>query len=241
MYTRFFASVHARSRTSRHIARLCCPGPDGRLRAKACRVRGGSRPWGPPTSWWNGSGRACPSWLTQEECEALPPSLVVREIRHTVSTPGLRTRQITLVTTLLDAEIYSVDDLAALYRTRWEVEMHLTQLKITMKMDILHCQTVPGVLKKLTVFAMVHNLVRMVMLQSAIHQQVAVERISFLDILRWLGAPGTGVGLEALRMNPARPNRVEPRVKKRRPKRFPFMVKPRHELRKSVIPQTLRA
>jgi hypothetical protein len=48
------------------------------------------------------------------------------------------------------------------------------------------------------------------------------------------------VGLEGVRVNPARPHRVEPHVKKRRPNKFPFMVKPRHELRKSVIPQTLR-
>jgi hypothetical protein len=119
--------------------------------------------------------------------------------------------------------------------------MYLAQLKTTMKMDILHCKTVPGVLKELTVFAIVYNLVRMVMRQSARHQQVAVQRISFLDALRWLGAPGTGVGLEVLRVNPGRPNRVEPRVKKRRPKRFPFMINPRHELRRQLIQQTIGA
>jgi hypothetical protein len=185
--------------------------------------------------------RTCPSWLTQQECEALPPSLVVRELRYTVSTPGFRARQITLVTTLLNAEVYSLDNLAALYRTRWQVEMHLAQLKTTMKMDILPCNTVPGVLKELTVFAIVDNVVRMVMRQAAMYQQVAVERISFLDALRWLGAPGTGMGWEAWRVNPARPHRVETRVQKRRRNRFPPMVKPRHELRKSVIQQSLRA
>ena len=62
-----------------------------------------------------------------------------------------------------------------------------------MIMDVLHCQTTPGVLKELTVFAIVYNLVRLVMCQSAMLQRIGVERISFLDALRWLGAPSTGV------------------------------------------------
>ena len=66
-------------------------------------------------------------------------------------------------------------------------------------------KTVPGVLKELTVFAMVYNLVRMVMWHSAILQHIAVERISFLDALRWLGAPSTGMPFIALIVNPARP------------------------------------
>jgi hypothetical protein len=64
-----------------------------------------------------------------------------------------------------------------------------------MQMDALYCQTVPGVLKELTVFAIAYNLVRMVMRQSATLQHTAVERISFLDALRWLGAPNTGMSL----------------------------------------------
>ena len=66
----------------------------------------------------------------------------------------------TLVTTLLDAEVYRVADLAELYRQRWQVETSLAHLKTTMRMDVLHCKTVPGVLKELTVFAIVYNLVR---------------------------------------------------------------------------------
>ena len=129
-------------------------------------------------------------------------------------------------------------DLAELYRQRWQVETSLAHLKTTMGMDVLHCQTVPGVLKELTVFAMVYNLVRMVMWHSAILQHIAVERISFLDALRWLGAPSTGVLLEALIINPIRPHRVESRVKKRRSKSFPLMIKPRQELRRQLGQQT---
>jgi hypothetical protein len=139
------------------------------------------------------------------------------------------------VTTLLDAELYRVADLAELYRQRWQVETSLAQLKTTMKMDVLHCKTVPGVLKELTIFAIVYNLVRLVMWQSAMLQHIGVARISFLDALRWLGAPSTRTPLEALIVNPERPHRVEPRVKKRRPKPFPVMIKPRQTLRQQLV------
>jgi hypothetical protein len=183
--------------------------------------------------------KTCPAWLAREALAALPDSLVRREVRYHIGTPGFRTRQITLVTTLLDAEIYRVADLAELYRQRWQVETSLAHLKTTMQMDVLHCKTVPGVLKELTAFAIVYNLVRMVMWHSAILQHIGVERISFLDALRWLGAPSTGIPLGALIVNPTRPQRVEPRVKKRRPKRFPLMIKPRQELRQQLVQQEL--
>jgi hypothetical protein len=115
------------------------------------------------------------------------------------------------------------------------VETALAQLKTTRQMDVLHGKTVPGVLKELTVFALVDNLVRMVMRHSATRQHTAVERISFLDALRWLSAPHPGMPLVALIVNPARPHRVEPRVKKRRPKSFPFMIKPRQALRQQLV------
>jgi Transposase DDE domain len=178
--------------------------------------------WLKPKTW--------PSWLAHATFAALPAALVVRELRYQASTPGFRTHQITLVTTLLDAAFSRTDDLVALYGTRWEVETHLGQLKTTMHMDVLHCQTVAGVLKELTVWAIIYNLVRLVILPSARLQQVDAARISFLDALRWLGTSSTGMPLAALLVNCARPHHVEPRVKRRRPKRFPFMIQPRQEL-----------
>jgi Transposase DDE domain len=164
---------------------------------------------------------------------------VLREVRYDLDRPGFRTHQITLVTTLLDAEIYRVADLAELYHQRWRVETALAQLKTSMQMDVLHCNTGPGVLKELTVFAIVYNLVRMVMCQSATFQQIGVERISFVDALRWLSAPSTGMPLGALFVNPARLHRV--RVKNRRPKSFPLMLKPRQALRRQLLQQALGA
>jgi hypothetical protein len=183
--------------------------------------------------------KTCPSWLAKETLAALPETIVLREVRYQVGTPGFRTRQVTLVTTLLDPESYPGTDLAELYRQRWQIETSLAHLKTTMQMDVLHCQTGSGVLKELTIFAIVYNLVRMAMGHSAMLQHINVERISFLDALRWLGSPSTGMPLVALIVNPVRPHRVEPRVKKRRRKSFPFMIKPRQELRQQLVQQAL--
>jgi hypothetical protein len=125
----------------------------------------------------------------------------------------------------------------------YNLETSLAQLKTSLQMDVLHCKTVPGVLKELTVFAivynLVYNLVRLVMCQSATLQHIGVERISFLDALRWLGAPSTGIPLGALLVNPLQQHRVEPRVKKRRPKLFPLMITPRQTLRQQLVHQEL--
>jgi hypothetical protein len=183
--------------------------------------------------------KTCPAWLTREALAALPEALVLREVRDHLGRAGFRTREITLVTTRLDAKVYGVADLAEVYRLRWQVETLLAHLKTTMQMDVLQGKTVAGVLKELTVFALIYNLVHLVMRQSATLQHLGVERISCVDALRWLGAPSTGIPLGALRVNPIRPHRVEPRVKKRRPKPFPLMIKPRPELRQQLIQPAL--
>jgi hypothetical protein len=118
------------------------------------------------------------------------------------------------------------------------VEVNFRHLKITMKMDVLRCKTVDGVLKELAVFALVYNLVRSVMCESAKVQGVAPERVSLLDALRWLvGAED----LSVLLVNPARKGRVEPRVVKRRPKQYPRMTKPRSVLRKKQMEDEVAA
>lgn len=178
-----------------------------------------------------------PEWMGVEEFEALPETLVVRELRYEVGGRGFRTRTVTLVTTLLDAGRYPLDALANLYGMRWRVELNFRHLKTTMKMDVLKCLTVDGVLKELTVFAIVYNLVRVVMIEAARRQGVAVERISFVDALRWLAQAEPGDDLPKLVVNPDRPNRFEPRVRKRRPKQYPLMRKPRSELRKALLAQ----
>jgi hypothetical protein len=182
-----------------------------------------------------------PGWLSAAAYAALPESYLVRELRYRIEVPGFRTREVTLVTTLLDAVVYPAEALAELYMTRWRVEEYLKSLKITMKMDVLKCTTVAGIHKELTMYAIAYNLVRLTMWEAGERQEVAADRISFIDALRWLRGAEEGEEMPGLVVNPVRPGRYEPRVRKRRPKQYPVMKKPRGELRKELREKDLAA
>jgi hypothetical protein len=182
-----------------------------------------------------------PVWMSEADYRALPESIRVRELRYRITAPGFRTREVTLVTTLLDAEAYPASALAELYMMRWRVEENLKSLKQTMKMDVLKCTTVDGVLKELTMYAVAYNLVRLSMCAAGERQEVAVDRVSFVDALRWLREAEEGEEMPELVVNPLRPGRYEPRVRKRRPKQYPVMKKPRAELRKLLREKDLAA
>jgi hypothetical protein len=182
-----------------------------------------------------------PAWLSAAAYAALPATLVVRELRYTIRIPGRRTRQVTLVTTLLDPKRYTARALARLYGLRWQAETDLRHLKQTLHMDVLRSQTVPGVIKELSAFVVIYNLVRRVMHQAARQQHVAPARISFVDAWRWLRHARPGEAVPPLVVNPQRPGRVEPRVRKRRPKQFPVMKRPRAELRQALLTAKLVA
>ena len=124
---------------------------------------------------------------------------------------------------------------------RWRIETNLNHLKTTMGMDVLHCRSVSGVLKELTIYCLVYNLVRLVMLKAARQQRTTVRSISFVDALRWLAeACRAHVPLHVVKNRP-RPNRYEPRVRKRRPKEYDLMRKPRAQLQQELVRKRLAA
>jgi hypothetical protein len=175
-----------------------------------------------------------PVWMKAEEHAALPEELAVRELRYRVSRPGFRVAEVTLVTTLLDAVDFPKPELAELYRRRWRVELDFRHIKTTMKMDVLKCKAVDGVLKELTMFAIAYNLIRSAMAEAGRARGVSADRVGFLDALRWLTGAGPGdVGL--ILINPDRRDRVEPRVRKRRPKQYPVMQERRSVLRNRLL------
>jgi hypothetical protein len=186
-------------------------------------------------------GSIKPVWMSAEEWHALPTTLQVRELRYWTHERGFRTSKVTLVTTLLDAKRYSLEDLADLYGRRWGVETNFAHLKTTMKMDVLRCKTVAGVEKELMIFAIVYNLVRLVMLAAAEQQGVLVARVSFIDALRWLAEACWHRPTLELVINPDRRGRFEPRVKKRRAKEYDLMKLPRNELRKQLVHKKVTA
>jgi hypothetical protein len=182
-----------------------------------------------------------PPWLTKEQYAALPKFITVRELRQTVLSEGSGKVTLTMVTTLLDPARYSAAAITDLRMQRWGVETNLAHLKTTMEMDILRCQTVQGVLKELEVYRLVYNLTRAVILEAAKRQEVPVARISFADALYWIRHAKPGGRMPRLKVNPARPNRVEPRAKKRRPKVYDRLNKPRAKMRQALRDRARKA
>jgi hypothetical protein len=182
-----------------------------------------------------------PRWMSPQSYDDLPSQIEVRELRYRVRQRGYRTRTVILVTTLTDAGRYPAEELAQVYFDRWQVEVDLRHLKVTLGMDVLHCRSVDGVLKEMWMFVLVYNLVRLVMLQSALHQGVPPDRVSFVDAYRHLRRYGLIDKVRDLMLNPDRPGRIEPRAIKRRMKKFPLMVKPREQLRQQLLNTTLAA
>lgn len=175
-----------------------------------------------------------PIWMSQEQFDALPDCIQVRIVHRLIRRRGFRPLEVNLVTTLLDQRKYPADQLVELGRGRWSAELNIRHLKTTMGMEVLKCKTVEGVLKELAVFCLVYNLVRAVMLKASAAQKVEVDRISFADALDWVRCTQPGAALWKLIVNPVRPNRLEPRAVKRRPKEYDRLNKPRRTMRKAL-------
>lgn len=174
--------------------------------------------------------------------DQLPERLVIRELAFDVHQPGFRSKQIVLVTTLLDAEVYPAEELAALYRERWHCELDLNALKTTLQMDMLRCKTPPMVRKEVWVHLLVYNLIRRLIAESAREFGQLPRRLSFKGALQTIGsfAPYLAIYranrraaltvqlLHAIASHHAgeRPDRIEPRAIKRRPK-YSYLTLPR--------------
>ena len=188
-----------------------------------------------------------PLW-TAEQWAQVPAELTVRLVEIVVAVPGFRTQKLVLVTTLLDAPTYSAEELGRLYFRRWAVELSFRDLKTTLGLDVLRCQTPALVRKEIVMHALAYNLIRALMQDIAHSHELVVQRLSFkgtVDALRqWRerfeNAPNQPRAVGKLRQLfyqsiaadrlLVRPGRSEPRVVKRRPKNFRLLTKPRHEM-----------
>jgi hypothetical protein len=184
-----------------------------------------------------------PSWMTPEQYAALPESLTLREVRVRVRQKGFRTKEVIVVATLLDPDTYPAEAMASLFRRRWQAELHLRSLKAVMHMDHLRCQTPEGVRKEFYMHLTAYNLIRQAMALAAVKAGVSPWTISFKGTLQILNKllpllhshVSTTAWCEALQDAIAehvvgnRPDRVEPRVVKRRPKSYKLMRQPRDE------------
>jgi hypothetical protein len=177
----------------------------------------------------------------------LPAELTVRLVEIVVAVPGFRTQKLVLVSTLLDAQTYSAEALGQLYFRRWTGELCFRDIKTTLGMDVLRCQTPALVRKEITMHAIAYNLIRALMQDVAHSYRVSLQRLSFkgtVDALRqWRALFENAKGQRrttqlrslcyqslATDLLLERPGRSEPRVVKRRPKNFRLLTKPRHQM-----------
>jgi hypothetical protein len=191
--------------------------------------------------------------LDRPAYRALPESIRVREARVRVTQPGFRTRSIVVVTTLLDPRQTTKEDLAALYRARWNNELDLRSIKATMQMRELRCKTPALVRKEVWAHILAYNLIRTVMAQAAAEHDLAPRSISFKGTLQTLDAfrpllelrASGGAAhrlslyhdlLDAIATHRVadRPDRYEPRVKKHRRNHYGWLTRPRAEMKRQM-------
>jgi len=190
-----------------------------------------------------------PRNVSEQEWTLVPESLTIRHVQVAIEIAGFRSRTLDLVTTLMDPVAYSAEKLAELYRDRWMVELNIRTLKTTMKMEVLKGQSRDMVLKELQVYQLAYNLIRLLMWRAAEACGADPRRLSFAGtqqrinaFLPRLAACRTlaeyrGVTIALLEqiaadVLPHRPNRIEPRAVKRRPKNYRRLTKPRAESRR---------
>lgn len=170
-----------------------------------------------------------PGHLTAEEFARIPGKMIVRAVRYSAQGRGVRARQITLLTTLTDAEQYPARALAELYLARWRVEVNLRHLKRTMGMDRLKCRCADGVMRELLMFAMIYNAVCRRRSIAAAHAEVDPVRVSFVDTLRAMLTSPPEPGPDP-KVWPLRPPRIQPRQLKRLHSDFSVMTRPRSKV-----------
>ena len=189
--------------------------------------------------WHKPRERACT--VSPQQWAGLPEVLTLRLVRCRLSLAGFRTRQVILVTTLLDSQEFPPSKLGELYYRRWAMELTLRNLKTTLQMDQLSCKNPQNLEREIRMHFLVHNLVRRLMLQAARRHQVPLERVSFAGTLATARRYGEAIlqarsercrrllreelfRLLAVDLVPDRPGRREPRAVKRRPKPYPRLM-----------------
>ena len=195
-----------------------------------------------------------PDWLSEAEYAEVAEAVWVRVVHVRVRQRGFRTQQLLVATTLTQAEA-SRQEIAGLYRARWQAELDLRTLKVTLKMDVLRCQSPAMVRKEVWAHLLGYNLIRSLMAQAAVQAQVHPEELSFTGALQTLNA-----FLPQLRAAPTeaaaarlwgvvrwaigrhrvgdRPDRYEPRKVKRRPKNYTRLTEPRAQARARLAQRT---
>lgn len=192
-----------------------------------------------------------PTWMDVETYQRMPKSITLREVRVQVQEAGFRVDSFVVVTTLTDARRYSRDDIAALYRQRWLAELDIRAIKESLGLDVLRAKSPEMVRKELWTGLLAYNLIRQTMAQSALEHGMSPRQLSFTAAMQQLAATWCLLPLaddhlalllvqthrEHLARHEVghRPNRIEPRAVKRRPKPHDLLTIPRAEARAALL------
>jgi hypothetical protein len=192
-----------------------------------------------------------PLWMDAETYATIPETLTVRELEVPVQVPGFRVERLVVVTTLTDAKRSPQAEITRLFRLRWHVELDLRSIKITLRLDDLRCKTPEMVRREILVHWLAYNLIRKVISQAALSQERLPRELSFAAGLaavaeawdqatvaspeRLLVLAKTLWRVIAWHQVGHRPDRVEPRAIKRRPKPHKLLTKPRAEARAELL------
>ena len=192
-----------------------------------------------------------PDWMDQQTYDRIPPSMTVRELEVKVHQPGFRTESLVVVTTLTNAKKYTREDIAELYHKRWLAELDIRAIKITLGMDVLRCKTPAMVRKELWTCLLAYNLIRKTMLQAAKESGLSPRALSFTTAMQTIAASWMTLAthdekiiailieVQITSLNEQvvgkRPDRIEPRAVKRRPRWDKLLTKPRDEARADLL------
>jgi len=192
-----------------------------------------------------------PDWMDEETYAAIPQTLTVRELKVHVDIAGFRVRELIVVTTLTDAKCYPKEEIARLFRLRWHVELDLRNIKTSLRLDDLRGKTPETIRREIWVHWLAYNMLRKVMAQAALGHEKPPRELSFVAALAAVTGAWTlaSVADEATLCRHAktqhdaiashrvghRPNRVEPRAIKRRPKAHKLLTRPREEARAKLL------
>ncbi len=195
---------------------------------------------------------ARPDWMDQETYDRIPETLELRELRYTVVEKGRRTKMITVVTTLTDAELYSHADIAELYGFRWNSELDIRSIKSSLNLAHVRCKSPEMVLRELRTTLLAYNLVRTTAANAAVLHHRQPRQISFTATCQYVLSSWQLISCGAFTTGPLnqhcrgllariaacevanRPGRLEPRVLKRRRHGYPLMQKSRDILRQEL-------
>lgn len=192
-----------------------------------------------------------PTWMDQETYDRMPQTLTLRQIKVNVTQPGFRVESLVIVTTLCDTNTYCHADVAELYHRRWLVELDIRAIKCNLGMDVLRCQSPEMVRKEIWTCLLAYNLIRRTMLQAAMTADLSPRQLSFANAMQtmaasWVVLPtlnksgvtlmiATQLASLASPIVGKRPNRIEPRAVKRRPKPMRLLNMPREAARELLI------